>query len=216
MKKKIRIIIADDHPIFRKGLVDLIEQENNIEILGQASNGEIAYELITKLSPDIAILDINMPLKTGFDVSRELKNSNSKVKIIFLTMHDEEEIFQRAIELNTSGYLLKDSAAEDIIECIQAVAKEEFYFSPTLSKHFISKQNSINAKSENFGIEKLTFTEKTILRLISSGSTSQEIADELFVSRKTVENHRVNICAKLNLHGVNALMKFAIQNKANL
>lgn len=216
MKSKIKVIVADDHPIFRKGLVDIIEHENDIEILGQASNGEEAVNLIKKVSPDIAVLDINMPVKTGFDTVRELRKSNSLVKIIFLTMHNEQEIFMRAMELNVSGYLLKDSAAEDIIDCIHAVTKGDFYCSPSLSKYFVSNNNRGGLSVlENNGIEKLTPTEKTILRLIADGKTSQEIADQLFVSRKTIENHRVNICAKLDLHGVNALMKYAIQNKAN-
>lgn len=216
MKSKIKVIIADDHPIFRKGLVDIIELEKDIEILGQAANGEEAVNLIKRVSPDIAVLDINMPMTTGFDAVRELRKDNSHVKIIFLTMHNEQEIFKRAMELNVSGYLLKDSAAEDIIDCIHAVAKGDFYFSPALSNYFVANQRGIFETLENTGIEKLTSTEKTILRLIANGKTSQEIADQLFVSRKTIDNHRVNICAKLDLHGVNALMKYAIQNKANL
>ncbi|MDP3582222.1 MAG: response regulator transcription factor [Ignavibacteria bacterium] len=216
MKSKIKVIVADDHPIFRKGLVDIIELEKDIEILGQAANGEEAVNLIKRVLPDIAVLDINMPMTTGFDAARELRKSNSLVKIIFLTMHNEQEIFKRAMELNVSGYLLKDSAAEDIIDCIHAVAKGDFYFSPALSNYFVTNQRSTIGTLENTGIEKLTSTEKTILRLIADGKTSQEIADQLFVSRKTIDNHRVNICAKLDLHGVNALMKYAIQNKANL
>lgn len=216
MKSKIKVIVADDHPIFRKGLVDIIEHENDIEILGQASNGEEAINLINKVSPEIAVLDINMPMTSGFDTVRELRKSNSIVKVIFLTMHNEQEIFKRAMELNVSGYLLKDSAAEDIIDCIHAVTNGDFYCSPSLSKYFVSNNNRGLSALENNGIEKLTPTEKTILRLIANGKTSQEIADQLFVSRKTIENHRVNICAKLDLHGVNALMKYAIQNKSIL
>ena len=215
MKSKIKVIVADDHPIFRKGLVDIIELEKDIEILGQACNGEEAVKLINRVSPDIAVLDINMPVTTGFDTVRELRKSNSQVKIIFLTMHNEHEIIKRAMELNVSGYLLKDSAAEDIIDCIHAVAKGDFYFSPALSNYFATNQRGALGMLENTGIEKLTSTEKTILRLVANGKTSQEIAEQLFVSRKTIDNHRVNICTKLDLHGVNVLMKFAIQNKAN-
>ncbi|MBI3124426.1 MAG: response regulator transcription factor [Ignavibacteriales bacterium] len=216
MKSKIKVIVADDHPIFRKGLIDIIELEKDIEILGHAANGEEAVNLIKRVLPDIAVLDINMPMTTGFDAVRELRKGNSLVKIIFLTMHNEQEIFKRAMELNVSGYLLKDSAAEDIIDCIHVVAKGDFYFSPALSNYFVTNQRGIFGTLENTGTEKLTSTEKTILRLIANGKTSQEIADQLFVSRKTIDNHRVNICAKLDLHGVNALMKYAIQNKANL
>ena len=157
-----------------------------------------------------------MPMTTGFDTVRELKKSNSPVKVIFLTMHNEHEVFKRALELNVSGYLLKDSAAEDIIDCIHAVTNGDFYCSPSLSKYFVSNNNCGLSALENNGIEKLTPTEKTILRLIANGKTSQEIADHLFVSRKTIENHRVNICSKLDLHGANSLMKYAIQNKAIL
>jgi len=216
MKTKIKIVIADDHPIIRKGLVDIIEQETDIEILGQAANGEEAINIIIKTLPDIAIVDVNMPIKSGFDVAREIAKSKTRVQIIFLTMHDEQEMFKHALELNVSGYIMKDCAAEDIIDCIRAVHNDDFYFSPSLSKNFIANHKERFNFIVKGGIEKLTPTEKTILRLIAAGLTSSEIAYQLFVSRKTIENHRANICAKLDLHGVNALMKYAIQNQSKI
>lgn len=213
MKGKIRIVIADDHPIFRKGLIDIIKENSQFEILSEAVDGEQALSYLQSYKPDIAILDINMPKMTGFDVVRTLKDSVANLKIVFLTMHKEEDIFNRAMDLGVKGYVLKECAADDIIECLTTVAGNQHYISPSISEYLFNRNKKSNGVYENIGLAKLSPTEITILKLISEGKTSKEIADLLFISRKTVENHRVNICSKLCLHGVNTLMKFAIENK---
>lgn len=213
MKSKIGIVIADDHPIFRKGLMDIITENSQFEILSEAVDGEQALSYLQSYKPDIAILDINMPKMTGFDVVRTLKDSVANVKIIFLTMHKEEDIFNRAMDLGVKGYVLKESATDDIIECLNTVARNQHYISPSISEYLFNRNKKSNGVYENIGLVKLSPTEITILKFISEGKTSKEISDLLFISRKTVENHRVNICSKLSLHGVNALMKFAFENK---
>ena len=143
MPGKIRIIIADDHPIFRGGLRQIISADESIEIIGEADNGEKALEIIQELKPDIAVLDIDMPKKTGLDVLRELKDS--KTKIIFLTMYAEEDIFDEAMDLGIKGYVLKDSAVNDIIECILSVNEDNYYISPNVSNLLVNRRN----KSKN-------------------------------------------------------------------
>ncbi|MBK6539120.1 MAG: response regulator transcription factor [Ignavibacteria bacterium] len=215
MPGKIRIIIADDHPIFRGGLRQIISADESIEIIGEADNGEKALEIIHELKPDIAVLDIDMPKKTGLDVIRELKDSNTK--IIFLTMYAEEDIFDEAMDFGIKGYVLKDSAVNDIIECILSVNEDNYYISPNVSNLLVNRRNkSKNLIKKNPELGNLTKTERNILRFISENKTSKEIAEVLFLSHRTVENHRTNISNKLNLKGSHSLLKFAIENKSYL
>lgn len=215
MPGKIRIIIADDHPIFRGGLRQIISADLSIEIIGEAENGEKALEIIQELKPDIAVLDIDMPKKTGLDVIRELKDSNTK--IIFLTMYAEEDIFDEAMDLGIKGYVLKDSAVNDIIECILSVNEDNYYISPNVSNLLVNRRiKSKNLIKKNPELGNLTKTERNILRFISENKTSKEIAEVLFLSHRTVENHRTNISNKLNLKGSHSLLKFAIENKSYL
>jgi len=212
---KIRIIIADDHPIFRGGLRQIISADESIEIIGEADNGEKALEIIQELKPDIAVLDIDMPKKTGLDVLRELKDSSTK--IIFLTMYAEEDIFDEAMDFGIKGYVLKDSAVNDIIECILSVNEDNYYISPNVSNLLVNRRNkSKNLIKKNPELGNLTKTERNILRFISENKTSKEIAEVLFLSQRTVENHRTNISNKLNLKGSHSLLKFAIENKSYL
>lgn len=215
MPDRIRIIIADDHPIFRGGLRQIISADKTIEIIGEADNGEKALELIHELKPDIAVLDIDMPKKTGLDVLRALENS--KTKIIFLTMYAEEDIFDEAMDLGIKGYVLKDSAVSDIIECILSVNEDNYYISPNVSNLLVNRRNkSKNLIKKNPELGNLTKTERNILKYISENKTSKEIAEVLFLSHRTVENHRTNISNKLNLRGSHSLLKFAIENKSYL
>jgi len=215
MSTTIKIVIADDHPIFRNGLRQILESEKGIEIIGEADNGEKAFEVIKEKKPDIAILDIDMPKKTGLDVLRAMKGLNTKV--IFLTMYAEEDIFDEAMNLGIKGYVLKDSAVNDIIDCIMCVSNDDYYISPSVSNFLVNRRKKINElKNSNPALDNLTPTEKKILKFISENKTSKEIADVLFLSHRTVENHRTNISNKLNLKGSYSLMKFAIENKSLL
>jgi two-component system response regulator DegU len=215
MSDKIRIIIADDHPIFRSGLKSILKDETNIQIVGEASDGNKALELISELNPDIAVLDMSMPEKTGLQVLRELKNNKSKVKVIFLTMYREEDMFDEAMNLEVDGYVLKESAENDIVECINQVAKNNYYISPVISNLFVKRRNkTAELDKQNPALLKLTLTERRVLKLVSQNKTSKEISEELFISPKTVDNHRTSISNKLNLHGTHSLVKFAIENRS--
>ncbi len=215
MDKEIRIVIADDHPIFRGGLKQIIDFDNRIKIIGEADNGQKALELITGLKPDVAILDIDMPKKTGLEVLKELKGT--EVKIIFLTMYAEEDIFEEAMNLGIKGFVLKDSAVNDIIDCIYSVYDDRYYISPSVSDFLMNRRKKLNElKNNNPKLQNLTVTEKKILKYISENKTSKEIAEILFISYRTIENHRANISGKLDLKGSHSLVKFAIENKSLL
>lgn len=211
---KVTLIIGDDHPMFLRGLKDLILEDSQIDLLGTAKNGNEALNLIINKKPKIAVLDLDMPQISGLEVAKEVNKNNFGTNIIILTMHDEEGRFSSSIEAGVSGYILKDSAASEILSAIHAVADGKNYISPFLS-HYLIKKDPIGKKGNEtkLGIESLTSTEKKVVSLIAHGKSSKEIADLLFISIKTVAAHRSNICIKLNLHGTNALLKFAMENK---
>lgn len=210
MKKNIKIFIADDHHIFRKGISSILAEDNSIQVIGEASNGDDALELLPKLDPDIALLDIDMPGLSGLDVARKLREKGSQIKSIILTIHKDREYFDEAMELDIKAYVLKDSIANDLIDCIKKVDEGGYYISPAISGYLIEKRAGRKEPSQ---LDKLTTTEKQILALIAQNKTSHQIADELFRSIRTIENHRNNICAKLRLKGPHALLLFAIENK---
>ncbi len=217
MIKDINIIIADDHPIFRDGLKHIIKDEPHIKIIGEAGDGEKALELILAQSPDIAVLDMAMPEKTGLQVLREMKDKKCNTKVIFLTMYKEEDLFDEAMDLGIDGYVLKESATNDIVDCIEQVAKNNYYISPLISNLLVKRQNKIeDFRKQQPSLENLTPTERRILKLIGENKTSKEISKELFISYRTIENHRTNMSNKLNLHGSHSLVKFAIENKSLL
>ena len=217
MSDRIRIVIADDHPIFRSGLAQLLKTEEKIKIVGEASDGEIALAAVRENLPDIVILDIDMPEKGGFEVAGELNSARIPVEIIFLTMHKNESLFNAALNIGAKGFVLKDSAMEDILNAVKAVSRGESFISPALSTFLIKRANSA-AKFEknNPSIKNLTPTERRILLLIGEYKTSKEIADELFISQRTVDTHRSNISTKLGLKGTHALLKFALDNRREL
>lgn len=209
---KIRLIIADDHPLLIQGLISILKEEENIQVLGQASDGVMALELIRKFDPDIAILDIQMPDPGGLQIAELLRNENNKTKLIVLTMFKEESLIKRVLKLGVRGYVLKENAIDDIIDSINIVYEGGIYLSNNVSE--VIRDNSSDLLSGSYQI--LTPTEKKILRLIGEGKSSKEIANELFISSKTVENHRGNICKKLGVTGFSALIKYALSNKMTL
>lgn len=215
-QNKIRIIIADDHPVFRFGLRQIIEAESGFDVVGEADQGEAALDLVEKVRPSIAILDVAMPKLDGLALARHLQKGEVPVKIILVTMYREEKLFKKALEAGVKGYVLKDSAASDIISCIKAVAAGQNYTSPELTTYLVSRVRQVDAaRVPRSGVESLTATELRVLSLLAEYKTSKEIAQDLFVSPRTVETHRNNICQKLNIHGSHALMKFALAHKSS-
>ena len=211
---RLKVIIADDHPIFRQGLVQIIAAEPLFEIVGESGNGAEALELIKLLKPDLAVLDISMPGMNGLDVVKEAEKESLPVHFIILTMFTEEEYFNEAMDCGVKGYLLKENATSDLLQCLKAVAQGEYYISPSLSGYLINRNRHKNALHEKVPtLADLTEMEKRILKLIAENKTSKEIASELFISYRTVQNHRNNICQKLGLKGHHKLLQFALENK---
>jgi DNA-binding NarL/FixJ family response regulator len=214
---RLGILIADDHPVFRRGLRTIIETESDFEVVGEANDGEDALALIEKTQPEIAILDISMPKLDGLEIANRLRELGSSVKIIFNTMYREEKLFKRALDAGVKGYVLKDCAAVDIVSCLNAVASGQNYTSPELTTYLMNRVREVESQgAEHSGLETLTDTERKVLTLIADCKTNKEIAHELFVSARTVETHRNNICKKLNIHGSHALMKFALDHQSQL
>jgi DNA-binding NarL/FixJ family response regulator len=211
--EKIKILIADDHPIFRLGLREIVESDPMFEVVAEAENGEQALQLLQQSIAEIAILDLNMPLLDGLAVVRHLKKTGSPVKIIILSLYKDEKMLNLVFDLGICGYVLKEDAVEEIIDCIKAVAQNQNYISPSLYEFFFKR---IIGKARLSKLDLLTSTEKLILYMISEYKTNKEIAEELSISIRTVENHRFKIAAKLKLKGKNALIKFAIENKSKL
>jgi len=216
MTEQIRIVMADDHPIVRQGLRQMIETDKNLSIVAEAGDGQTALDLIETHQPDVAVVDIDMPGMDGFAVVRGLQKKRINVEIVFLTMHSEEEIFQAAMDLGVKGYVLKDSAVTDIVSSIKAVAAGRPYLSPELSALLLKRRRADKLDLKQPGLHDLSPTEQRILRLIAEDKTSKEIAAALFISPRTVETHRANMSRKLNLHGSLALVKFAVTHKAEL
>jgi DNA-binding NarL/FixJ family response regulator len=204
------ILVADDHPIVRQGLRQLIEREAGFCVVAEAADGSAALESIKTHMPAIAVLDLDMPELDGFAVARHVRQMKVSVRIVILTMYKDELHFNQAIDLGVSGYVLKESAATEIIDCLKTVIKGKEYFSPALSSFLLSRARSV--AQEQVGIEQLTPTERRVLALLAELKTTKEIASDLGVSPRTVDNHRAHICAKLELQGAHALTKFALQH----
>jgi DNA-binding NarL/FixJ family response regulator len=217
MATEITILLADDHPVFRRGLGLMLASDARLQVVAEAADGSEALAQIRALQPDIAILDVNMPGQTGFDVARALQQSNLATRLIFLTMHRDEAIFNTALDLGAQGYLLKESAIEEIIACVKAVVSGEKFISPQLSTYLYNRASRATALvQQKATIQDLTPSERRVLKLIAEQHTSRAIADQLCISVRTVERHRENICTKLELRGSNALLKFALEHREKL
>lgn len=214
-KSKITVLIADDHPIFRQGLRQIIASGGEFEIVAEVGDGNEALEKIRSLKPQVAVLDVDMPGRTGLEVLKNLNENNLSSAIILLTMYKEESFFNAALNAGAKGYVIKDSASSEITLAIRAVAKGEDFISPMLSTLLLKRLKRAE-KPKNSQLESLTSSEYRVLKLVSEGKNSQEIANQLFISIRTVETHRMNICRKLDLEGKNALLLFAMRNKEDI
>ena len=214
---EINVIIADDHPVFRQGLRQVIESDQQICVVGEAVDGQEAVATILATKPDVAVLDVDMPNGDGFEVVRAIKRQQLAVAVVFLTMHKDERFLNAALDLGVKGYLLKDSAVTEIIASIKAVAEGRDYVSTELTSYLVNRsRRAAQLAEEKPGLGKLTPTERRILSCLGEYKTSKEIANEMFISVRTVERHRANICEKLDLHGSHALIKFAAEHRSEL
>ncbi len=217
MQKTIRIAIADDHPIVRKGLRQIIEEQPDLTVVAEAGDGAAGLALIRELRPDVAILDLHMPKLDGFAVAQEIRKSDLPVSIIFLTIHAEVDFLHRAFEIGGKGYVLKDSALVDIVNAVNSVAAGIPFVSPSLTPTLLSHRSDVKTlEGSQPGLHELTAAERRILAMIASGKPTKVIADELHVHPRTVETHRGSICHKLGLSGANSLLRFALEHKSEL
>jgi DNA-binding NarL/FixJ family response regulator len=214
LKNTVSVIIADDHPLFRSGVRQALERDPDLKVLAEAGDGTAALALIQEYRPGVAVLDINMPRMSGLEVARALSKEKARPEIVLLTMFDDEEMLNEAMDLGVKAYLLKESASIDIPNAVRAVIEGRHYISPAMTDKLLQhqkKQAAFNAKQP--GIDQLSPTERRVLRLISESKTSKEIAEELFLSPKTVDNYRFKISEKLGIRGAYSLLKFAMENR---
>jgi DNA-binding NarL/FixJ family response regulator len=217
MGNDIRILIADDHPIFRQGLRLVIESQPGLTVVAEASNGDRALERLREGDITVAVLDVTMPIKDGVAVAREARELRLSAALVFLTMHKDEQYLNAALDLDVRGYVLKDNAATEIVDCIRSVAGGGEYISPVLSSLLIRRRTrATSLVEEKPAIDQLTPAERRILRLVADGLTSREIAGQLAIGVRTVEHHRNNVAVKLALRGSHALTKFALKHKSDL
>lgn len=215
--KNIRIVIADDHPIFRKGLHMVLSAVPGVEIVAEAENGTEALTAIRKFTPDVAILDVDMPERTGVEVVQEMRKGKCSTEFIFLTMFKEKDLFDEAMECDVKGYVLKDNALSEISQCVKTVARKQHYLSPTLSSFVVQHSTALRTyQKKHPATASLTPTERKVLVSVARHRTSKEIAAEMNISVRTVEFHRAAICTKLGLKGPQALLKFALEHKTHL
>ena len=217
MIHRTTVLIVDDHPLFRSGLRQVIACDPRFELVGETGEGEAAVQLIQEKKPDVVVLDVNLPGLSGLEIARKLQGKRLSTRVIMLTMHKDEETCNRALDFGAKGFVLKENAIEEILKAIAAVAAGEYYLSSTITGYLVRRRNraeSLAAKKP--GLDDLTKAERRILKLIAEKKTSREIGAELFISPRTVEAHRANICAKLELRGSHSLLQFALENRSSL
>ena len=204
----IRIILADDHRMFRDGLRALIEKEQDIKVIGEAENGRATVQLVRELSPDVVVMDIGMPDLNGVEATRQIAAQCPKVRVIALSMHSDKRFVTEMLHAGAAGYLLKDSAFQELAQAVRTVAQDQAYLSPPIAKAVIT---NYAGRSSRRKASALTPREREVLQLLAEGKNTKEIASALNVSVKTVETHRAQIMERLDLHSVAELTKFAIR-----
>ena len=206
----IRIILADDHAILRHGLSKAFEKESDIEIIGQANNGHTAVDLVRELSPDVIIMDIGMPDLNGLEATRIIRKDYPNVKVIGLSMHSSDKYVREMFKAGASGYLLKNSPFEELIEAVRIVNSGKTFISPSVGD-MIVKEYITKPQEERSAFSVLSLREREVLQLMAEGKTTKQAARVLHISPKTVEAHRLRIMAKLEVDSIAQLTKYAIQ-----
>ena len=217
MKAEVKVLLADDHPLFRRGLREVIEENRRFRIVGEAADGAEAMRLVLELKPHLAVVDIDMPAMNGLELARSIQKMKFAPSVIFLTMYKDESMFNAAMDAGVKAYVLKENATGEILTALDHVADGKPYEGKSIPG--LSQRRSDRAKELVLSkpqIDDLTPAERRILKHIAEDRTSKEIANLLHISVRTVENHRLSICQKLNLHGCFGLLKFALAHKAYL
>jgi two-component system, NarL family, response regulator NreC len=209
---KVRVLIADDHGVVRKGLRLLLEQYSEIEVVGEAANGREVVRLATELSPNVILMDVAMPLLNGIDAADQIRRTDDQIGVIMLTMHADEGYLLRALNAGVRGYLLKESAEGDLLRAVQAVSQGKPFFSPAITQTLLEDYMRVlkeDGLSDSF--ELLTAREREVLQLLAEGKTNKEVASILEISLYTVESHRTNLMQKLNLHNTAEIVLYAVR-----
>jgi two-component system, NarL family, response regulator NreC len=212
VSSKIRIVICDDHTLFVEGIKAILRNEQSLEVVGEARNGRQAVEVVKQQKPDIVLMDVSMPDMNGFEAVRRLHEFDADVKVLMLTMHDEEELVARCLEAGADGYIIKDAPASQLLYAIETVHKGERYLSPNVLKKVVEGYVK-NSNRPQTSYDRLTAREREVLKLLAEGLTVKEIAVHLNLSVKTVEVHKHNLMKKIDVHDRTELIKYAIQKK---
>lgn len=209
--KPIEIVIADDHTIVRQGLKKLLEEEDCLQITGEARDGREAIQKIQELKPDVVIMDIAMPVLNGIEAARQIKQSSLKTKVVILSMHDHNRYIRELLSIGVSGYLLKDAVSNDIIKAIKAAVKGEIYLSPSISNQVIEDYVDMNQKTLQEELyDTLTNREREVFQMMVEGYPTRKIAEILCLSPSTIKSHRSNIMEKLKMDNISKLIQYAI------
>jgi DNA-binding NarL/FixJ family response regulator len=213
MENRIKVLIADDHPLFRQGIKQILELEKDITVVAQASNGSEAVQLARELAPDVILMDINMPGTGGLQAIEEIKGENINSRIIVLTIHEDREYLIKTLQMGAEGYVLKDAEPSVLIDAIRSVYLGQSYIQPNMTKELVMEFNRITLHSrDKYGENRLTTREREVLKLIAEGMINKEIATRLYISEKTVKNHVSNIFRKLNVSDRTQAAIYAIKN----
>jgi two-component system response regulator NreC len=214
MEDKIRVLLAEDHTIVREGLRSLLEATGRVEVVGEADNGRSAVEIARELLPDVAIVDVSMPELDGVEATRQIKKAAPQVRVIVLTMHSAEVYMKEVFRAGASGYLVKKTAARDLLMAVEAVMRDEMYLSPAISKVVIDRYVEVSGEAPSReGYNALSDREREVLKLVAEGRTNREVADRLNVAEKTVATHRANVMRKLELHNMSELVRYAVRER---
>ena len=206
----VSIVVADDHKIVREGLIRLLEAREDVTVVGEAANGEVAVQMVMEKRPDIVLMEINMPKLYGIDATRQLGKAGCQSKILVLSMHESRAYVEEVLRAGASGYVVKNSASKDVHNAIDAVRSGASYLSPAITQQVVDAIARPGDAGPS-GVSMLTEREREVLKLIAEGLSSKEIAAELGVSLKTIDSHRSNLMEKLDIHKVSGLVRFAIR-----
>jgi len=214
MADAINVLIADDHAIFRLGLKQILDSASPIAVVAEADDGEAAWQKLRATTAQVAILDVDMPGRDGFELARGVRDARLAVAIVFLTMHKDEHFLHQALDLGVRGYVVKDSALTEIVPCVRAVAAGREYVSPQLTGFLIHRSRRATPEADGAArLRDLTAIERRVLKQVAAYKSNRQIADHLCLSVRTIEHHRARISQKLELEGHHALLKFALEHQ---
>jgi DNA-binding NarL/FixJ family response regulator len=211
---ELRILIADDHELVRRGVRTLLEAEPGWKVVAEASNGQEAFEKAEETKPEIAVLDIGMPRLSGLETARRLKRTFPQIKVLMLTVHDSERLALEVVNAGARGYVTKSDTARDLVIAIEALRRDKTFFTPRVDRIILDSflDGRPSKRSKEMQVEQLTSRQREIVQLLAEGKTSKDVSALLNLSVKTVETHRANIMKRLSCHSVSELVRYAVRN----